>query len=90
MKSTDAMPVAGPGLSSAGMDMTNETMAAEFLVAVLDDSLLQPDDWVIAEAFWYGIIIVIAISALTNLIRWVTLKARYEEPHLLNTPIGSD
>lgn len=76
MSSDNAMPVAGPGLSSAGMDMSNETMKSDFLVALLDDTLLQPGDWTIAEAFWYGIVIVIAISAITNLTEWATLRTR--------------
>lgn len=76
ISSDDAMPVAGPDLSSAGMDMSNETMASDFLVALLDDTLLQPGDWTIAEAFWYGIIIVIATSAIINLTKWATLRTR--------------
>jgi len=76
MSSDDAMFTAGPDLSSAGMDMSNETMASDFLVALLDDTLLQPGDWTIVEAFWYGIIIVIAISAIINLIKWATLRTR--------------
>lgn len=90
MNSADAMPVAGPGLPSAGMDLSNDTMASDFLATILDDTLLQPDDLAVSEAFWYGIIAVIAISAIINLIRWSTLNTRYEDPHVLNTPIGSD
>lgn len=90
INSGDAMPEAGPGLSSAGMDMSNDTIASGFLMAILDDTLLQPDDWAISEAFWYGIIVVIALSAVIHLIRWFTLRSRYTEPHVLHILMGSD
>lgn len=76
MSSDDAMSMAGPGLSNAGMDMSNETMASDFLMALLDDTLVQPGDWTMAVAFWYGIIIVIATSAIINLTNWATLRTR--------------
>ncbi|MCJ1242989.1 hypothetical protein MMC30_000185 [Trapelia coarctata] len=76
MSNYDAMLVVGPGLSSAGLDLSNDTMASGFLTAILDDTLLQPDDWAASEAFWYGTIIVIAISAVTKLSRWLTLETR--------------
>ncbi|KAL7269290.1 ferric-chelate reductase Frp1 [Rhizina undulata] len=66
----------GPDLSDAGMDMTNYTVAYDFLQAILDDSILQPYDYAVARAFWYGIVIVIAIAAVANLTSWATLKAR--------------
>jgi hypothetical protein len=72
-----AMPTAGPGLSGAGLNLSNETVASDFLAAILYDGVLQPEDWAYAEAFWYGMIVVIGISAIINLIRLATLESRF-------------
>jgi hypothetical protein len=71
-----AAPTAGPDLSDAGMDMTNYTVAYNFLQDILVDSDLQPYDYAVSRAFWYGIVIVIAIFAAANLTRRLTLNAR--------------
>ncbi|KAI9815133.1 MAG: hypothetical protein M1827_002976 [Pycnora praestabilis] len=65
----------GP-LSDAGLDMANMTVASDFLAEVLDDSDLQPMDIDVSRAFWYGIVIVIAVVAAANVLQWATLKAR--------------
>ncbi|MCJ1387481.1 hypothetical protein MMC18_000324 [Xylographa bjoerkii] len=72
----NAMPTGGPGLSDMGMDMSNYTVASDFLAAILDDTDLQPFDWVITGAFWYGIVVVIFLATLVNFVRWATLKTR--------------
>jgi ferric-chelate reductase len=74
------VPTAGPDLSDAGMDMTNYTVASNFLQDILDDSILQPSDYAIARAFWYGIVIVIAIAAICNLTNRAILHFRYVPP----------
>jgi hypothetical protein len=74
MNSSEAMP---PDLTDAGMNMTNLTIAYNFLQDILDYTGFQPEDQTIDEAFWYGIVIVIGIAAIFNLIQWTTLKIRY-------------
>ncbi|MCJ1415586.1 hypothetical protein MMC32_001918 [Xylographa parallela] len=71
-----AMPTGGPGLSDMGMDMSNDTVASDFLAAILDDTDLQPFDWAITGAFWYGIVVVIFLATVINFLRWATLKIR--------------
>ncbi|MCJ1320231.1 hypothetical protein MMC15_005569 [Xylographa vitiligo] len=71
-----AMPTGGPGLSDMGMNMSNETVASDFLAAILDDTDLQPFDWAITGAFWYGIVVVIVLATVINFLRWATLKTR--------------
>ena len=71
------MPTGGPGLSDMGMNMSNETVASDFLAAILDDTDLQPFDWAITGAFWYGIVVVIVLATVINFHRWATLKTRY-------------
>ncbi|MCJ1405710.1 hypothetical protein MMC11_008940 [Xylographa trunciseda] len=77
-----AMPMGGPGLSDMGMDMSNDTVASDFLQAMLDDTDLQPFDWAITGAFWYGIVVVISLAAVMNFVRWATLKTRYSQNYL--------
>ncbi|MCJ1380844.1 hypothetical protein MMC17_003953 [Xylographa soralifera] len=71
-----AMPTGGPGLSDMGMDMSNVTVASDFLAAILDDTDLQPFDWAIIGAFWYGIVVVIFLATVINFLCWATLKTR--------------
>jgi hypothetical protein len=71
----DSMPM--PDLTDAGLNMTNYTVAYNFLQDILDYTAFQPIDEAISRAFWYGIIIVIGIAAIVNLIQWGTLKARF-------------
>ena len=72
------MPSGGPDLSDAGLDLSNYTVAFNFLQSILDDSMLQPTDYAMARAFWYGIVVVIFLAALAHWARWVALKARYD------------
>jgi ferric-chelate reductase len=73
MNSSEAMP---PDLTDAGMNMTNLTVAYNFLQDILDYTGFQPEDQTIDEAFWYGIVIVIGIAAIFNFIQWATLRIR--------------
>ena len=66
-----------PDLTDAGMNMTNYTVAYNFLQDILDYTAFQPIDEAISRAFWYGIVIVIGVAAIANLIQWGTLKARF-------------
>jgi hypothetical protein len=67
----------GPDLTDTGTNMTNYTVAYNFLQDILDYTEFQPMDEAISRAFWYVIVIVIAIAAIANLIQWSTLKARF-------------
>ena len=75
----DSMPMA-TDLSDAGMNMTNYTVAYNFLQDILDYTGFQPMNEAISRAFWYGIVIVIAIAAIANFIQRATLHARFV-PH---------
>ncbi|KAJ5684889.1 uncharacterized protein N7477_001234 [Penicillium maclennaniae] len=72
----DSSMSGGPGLTDAGLDMSNSTVAADFLAALLDDSTLQQTDYAIARAFWYGIVIVIVLAGIINWTQWGLLKLR--------------
>jgi ferric-chelate reductase len=72
----DSMPMPAD-LTDAGMNMTNYTVAYNFLQDILDYDGFQPIDEAISRAFWYGIVFVIGFAAITNLVQWGTLKARF-------------
>ncbi|KAJ5131625.1 hypothetical protein N7448_005783 [Penicillium atrosanguineum] len=72
----DSSMSGGPGLTDAGLDMSNYTVASDFLAALLDDTTLQQTDYAIARAFWYGIVIVIALAGIVNWTQWALLKLR--------------
>ena len=64
------------GLTPAGLDLSTDTDAMTFLGEILDDSEFQPVDVSIARAFWYGIVIVIAIAATLNLFNVLKMRSR--------------
>jgi hypothetical protein len=66
----------GPDLTDEGLDMSNYTVASDFLSALLDDSTLQQTDYAIARAFWYGIVIVIVLVGIAHWTQWAILKLR--------------
>lgn len=66
----------GPGLTDEGLDMSNYTVASDFLAALLDDTTLQQTDYAIARAFWYGIVIVIVLVGIAHWTQWAMLKLR--------------
>ncbi|TKA80772.1 hypothetical protein B0A49_00509 [Cryomyces minteri] len=63
-------------LSTDGLDMTNGTIQAAYLAAVLDDTELQIVGNRFAENFWYGIAVVIFIATLLNVIRRMVSRSR--------------
>ncbi len=66
----------GPGLTDAGLNMSNYTVASDFLAALLDDTTLQQSDYAIVRAFWYGVAIVIVLAGMVNWSQWGLLKLR--------------
>jgi hypothetical protein len=72
----DSSMSGGPGLTDAGLDMSNYSVASDFLDALLDDTTLQQTDYTIARAFWYGIVIVIVLAGMINWSQWGLLKLR--------------
>ena len=66
-----------PGnLTTDGLDMSNDTVAMNFLAAILDDTCLQVWSLSYANAFWYGIVVVIGLFAATNILRRAQLLLR--------------
>lgn len=51
-------------------DLNNATQNADFLGALLDDSILQYNAQDFTRYFWYGILIVIAFFTLCNIFTW--------------------
>ncbi|KAJ5629710.1 hypothetical protein N7528_003367 [Penicillium herquei] len=73
---SDSSISGGPDLTDVGLDMSNSTVASEFLDALLDDTTLQVSDYAIARAFWYGIVIVIVLVGVAHWTQWAILKLR--------------
>ena len=65
-----------PGLTPAGLDLSNDTDAMTFISEILDDSELQPIDVSITRAFWYGIVVVIVVAAIVNIFHVVRIRSR--------------
>ncbi|TKA78783.1 hypothetical protein B0A49_00815 [Cryomyces minteri] len=63
-------------LSTDGLDMTNSTIQAAYLAAILDDTELQIVGNRFAEDFWYGIAVVIFIATLLNVIQRMVSRSR--------------
>jgi ferric-chelate reductase len=59
-------------LNDFGVDFKNETQAFTFLQEILDDSYLQVDANRYARYFWYGIVVVVFLAAITNRL-WTSL-----------------
>ncbi|KAF3388807.1 Ferric/cupric reductase transmembrane component 7 [Penicillium rolfsii] len=72
----DSSMSGGPGLTDVGLNMSNYTVASDFLAALLDDTTLQQFDYAIARAFWYGVVIVIVLAGMVNWSQWGLLKLR--------------
>ncbi|KAJ5713246.1 uncharacterized protein N7483_010427 [Penicillium malachiteum] len=73
---SDSSISGGPDLTDVGLDMSNSTVASEFLDALLDDTTLQVSDYAIARAFWYGIVIVVVLVGVAHWTQWAILKLR--------------
>ena len=69
---------AGPidHLSPNGVDLRNQTQAAEFLEQLLNDDQLKIIGNAYARYFWYGVAAVIAVSTIVNHVRKITLLVR--------------
>lgn len=81
----DSSMSGGPDLTDAGLDMSNYTVASDFLAALLDDTTLQQTDYAIARAFWYGIVIVIVLVGIVNWTQWGLLKLRWVTQDIRST-----
>jgi ferric-chelate reductase len=79
----NSMPMP-PDLTDAGLNMTNYTVAYNFLQDILDYTAFQPMDEAVSRAFWYGIVIVIGIAGIANIIQWGTLKARFVPQRIIS------
>ena len=64
-------------LNDTGVDFSNDTQAMDFLGQILDDSDLQVSGNAFARYFWYGIVVVISIAAVSNVLEKMTLGLRY-------------
>ena len=84
MDASMSMPTMGDDASSAldatGVDFSNDTQAMDFLGEILDDSDLQISGNVFARYFWYGVVVVIGLTAIFNIIQKTTLQLRYSIP----------
>ena len=67
-------------LNDSGVDFSNETQAANFILEILDDSVLQVIDNGFARYFWYGIVVFITITAVMSFSQQAKRKLRYESP----------
>jgi ferric-chelate reductase len=68
----------GPApLNASGVDFSNATQAMDFLDAMLDDSVFQVDGNTYARYFWYGVVVFIALAAISDVIWRATLMMRY-------------
>jgi hypothetical protein len=67
-----------PGdLSAAGLDLSNDTVAMDYLMKILDDTCLQVWSNVYAEDYWYGILVVIGLFNLSAIFYYYKLVTRY-------------
>ena len=76
MMGMDGAMGASGALSPEGVDFSNETQAADFLGAILDDDELKIIGDAYARYFWYGIIVVVGIATIINVTRFTTLRVR--------------
>ena len=63
-------------LEPDGIDFSNQTQAADFLDAILDDDELKVISNAYARYFWYGLAVAIGVATFFNLVRWITLRMR--------------
>ncbi|TVY42219.1 Ferric/cupric reductase transmembrane component [Lachnellula subtilissima] len=80
---TDSSPGA---LSTVGLDMTNSTVQAGFLSSLLYDTNLLVTSNAYAAYFWYGIVVVIALSTLLYLKQMVSSYLRIRAASANKTP----
>lgn len=75
--SMPAMDDSSSALNASGVHFSNDTQAMDFLGDILDDSDLQTSGIAFARYFWYGVVVVIGITAIFNIIQTITLRLRY-------------
>ena len=64
-------------LNDTGVDFSNTTQAEDFLAEILDDTDFQVIGNAYARYFWYGVVVLIGITAIFNMIQRSTLRMRY-------------
>lgn len=69
-------PSSSMQLNASGVDFSNRTQAFDFLLELLDDTVLQPIGTATAKKFWYGVGSVVGIAALCNITHKAILRAR--------------
>lgn len=63
-------------LTTKGVDFSNQTQAAEFLEALLNDDELKIIGSAYARYFWYGVAVAVGVATVINLARILTLRTR--------------
>ncbi len=63
-------------LNATGVDFSDPDQASDFLEKMLDDTEFQVVGNAYARAFWYGVVVLIAIAAISNLIHRHVRKFR--------------
>ena len=64
-------------VNDTGVDFSNITQAEDFLAEILDDTDFQVIGNAYARYFWYGVVVLIGITAISNMIQRTTLRMRY-------------
>ena len=64
-------------LNDTNVDFANINQAEAFLSAILDDTDYQVIGNAYARYFWYGVVAVVGIAAISNLFQRTTLRMRY-------------
>lgn len=72
-------PTDGSALNATGVDFSDPDQAADFLGAILDDTVFQVDGNAHARDFWFGVCAIIAICAVFNVARKVTNITRFRD-----------
>lgn len=73
---TDIATPLGTPLNDTGVDFSNETQGANFLLQILDDSEFQVIGNEYARNFWYAMVVFMAIAAVFNIYQVVIRKMR--------------
>jgi hypothetical protein len=76
------MPSMVPGaayvpVSGAGLDLTNDTVASDYLANILFDLPFDPENKARTRDFWLGIIAVLFVAAVARVTQWTILKLRF-------------
>jgi len=63
-------------LLATGVDFSNETQASDFLADLLDDSVLQIQGNQYARYFYYGVVVLIGLFAMSNIYNKIIERSR--------------